>query len=72
MTIKAQVATVSIGNIEIEGLLLPDGNFAIAPQIADLLLDNRNIASRDLKRLLGKDFKASKARTEFNKNDVNE
>lgn len=72
MTIKAQIATISIGNIEIEGLLLPDGSFAIAvPQIADLLLDNRNIASRDLKRLLGKDFKTSKARTEFNKNDVN-
>ena len=72
MSIKAQVATVCLGDIEFEGLLLPDGSFAIAiPQVADLFLASRNVASRDLKRLLGGRFETSKAKTEFNQNTVN-
>lgn len=67
--VKAVVCEVFVGLKKIEGLMLPDGSYAVAiPQIADLFLDNRNTASRDLKRLMGADFKTSKVKTEFNKN----
>lgn len=71
-TDKATVTQVAIGHITIEGLMLPDGSFAVAvPQIADLFLDTRNYASQELKRLMGKGFKTHKITTEFNRKPVN-
>lgn len=61
------VAPVPFGNKSIDGILGSDGLFYIAvPQIADAAKTSRNTASRDFKRLMGKDFKTSKMRTEFN------
>jgi hypothetical protein len=71
-TQKAVIAKVNIGNVEIEGLMLPDGNFGVAiPQISDIFLDTRNYGSQTLNRLMGKDFKTHKAKTDFNKNVTN-
>lgn len=73
--VKAVVAIVKIGNRDIEGLRLPDDSFAVAiPQIQKLFddfLDSQKYASQKLKRLMGKDFKTHKAKTEFNKNITN-
>lgn len=70
--VKAIVAIIKIGEREIEGLKFPDETYGIAiPQIQKLFddfLTSTNIASRDINRLMGKDFKTSKAKTEFNKN----
>lgn len=79
MTNKALVTTVSIGNLEIEGLMLPDGSFAIAiSQIADLIQrisnsfrPHKNYFSQDVKRLLGNSFRPHKTTTELNNSKVN-
>lgn len=69
---KAVVATVELGNFSFEGLMLPDGSYAIAvPQVARLVLFNQNTASRDLKRLLGENFRPSKISTELGNQKVN-
>lgn len=71
-TAKATVAPVRIGNLVIEGMMLPSGTFGIAvPQISDLFLNNRNTASRDLKRLCGKEFRPSKITTELGNQKIN-
>jgi len=68
-TVKAIVASVKIGHLTIDGLMMPNGDFAIAiPQIAEMFLDNQSQASQTLKRLMGKDFKTNKVKTEFNRN----
>jgi hypothetical protein len=70
--VKAEVAKVQLGTLEIDGILLPDDNFAIAiPQIAILFpyfQDSPNQASQKLKRLMGSDFKTHKVTTVFNRN----
>lgn len=74
-TRKAEVTTIAFGNTQIEGLRFTDTEnieFGVAiPQIASQFLDDQNQASKTIKRLLGKDFKATKAKTEFNRNYVN-
>ena len=73
---KATIATVKIGMLEFEGLMLEDGSFAIGvPQIGINWLnqDIQNTTARDLKRLLAKGSKTSQVvffdcKTEFNKN----
>lgn len=61
-TMKAQIAIVNFGDTEIEGLLLANGEFAVAvPQIADLFQFNKNQASRELKPLLAAGFQFDKA-----------
>jgi hypothetical protein len=61
MAEKAVIASVDFGYKKIEGLMLPDGTYAVAvPQIADLISASRNTMSRDLKRLLGDGFSPSK------------
>lgn len=68
----AEIATVKIGCIEIEGLMLANGTFGIGiPQIATLVKTSSNTASRDFKRLLGNEFKPSKVKTSYNKNYTN-
>jgi len=77
ITRKATIATVSIGNLGFEGLMLEDdGSFAIGvPQIGINWLnqDTQNYTAQTLKRLLAKGSKTPQVvffdcKTEFNKN----
>ena len=69
---KAVVATVDLGFEKIEGLMLPNGEYGVAiPQIAKSFRINQNTASRDLKRLLGEDFRPSKTKTELGNQSIN-
>lgn len=69
---KAVVSQVDLGFTQIEGLMLPDGSFAVAVlQLAKILsLLNKN-ASRDFKALLGKEFSFLTTKSEINSNVVN-
>ena len=70
--IKAQVTTVKIGLIEIEGLMLPDGTFGVAvPQICSLFQIDKNQGSRKIKSILGKDFQFDKWRSTLHPKSVN-
>lgn len=54
---KAKVAKIQLGNLTIDGLMLPSGEYRVAiVQLVGLILANQNHATRDLKSLLGKDF----------------
>jgi hypothetical protein len=69
---KAQVATIDLGFAKFDGLMLPNGEYAIAvPQAALLFETSKNTASRDFKRLLGERFETSKTATEFNQAPIN-
>lgn len=67
----ASVAQVAMGSITIEGLMLPNGDYAVAVlQIFDLFGEGagfsgaKNQASQELKHLMGEDFQMSTIRTE--------
>ncbi|NEO54501.1 MAG: hypothetical protein F6K54_16280 [Okeania sp. SIO3B5] len=69
---KALVAVVTLGHIEFEGLMLSNGDYAIAVSQLDALgLVRQNQASRDVKTLLGKEFKFDKTSSELNRKPVN-
>ena len=69
---KAVVATVDLGFTEIQGLMLPDGSYAVAiSQLAELLSLFKGNASRDFKALLGKNFSLIKVKSEINSQPVN-
>lgn len=71
-TIKAQIAIVNLGHIQIEGLLGSDGKFYVAvPQISDYFQFPNKHASRDIKALLGGGFQFPKAITPLNPKAVN-
>ena len=69
---RAEIATVRIGYLEFEGLMLDDGTFGLAvPQLAKIFpffQDFQNQASKMLKRLMGDGFKTTKVKTKFNRN----
>ena len=70
--VKAVVATVDIGHHKIQGLMLPNGDFAIAvTQIAEMFQINSNQASRTLKPLLGKGFQFDTTKSELHPKAVN-
>ena len=70
--IKAQIATVNLGHIQVEGLLGSDAKFYVAvPQIADKFQFDKNQASRDIKGLLGGKFQFAKALTPLHPKAVN-
>ena len=70
--VRTTITQVPFGGIEIEGLLLENGEFAIAvPQVCELFQFLTKNAIRDLKTLLGKDFQFLKARTVLNPKAVN-
>lgn len=72
MTNKARVAKVDLGFVEIEGLLLPNGEYAIgASQTAKLFQFDQNQASRLIKRKLGKDFQFDQYASELHPKKVN-
>ena len=71
-TSRAAKAQVKIGHIEIEGLMLPDGSFAIGvPQVARLFSIATGHAARDFKALLGIEKPMTKVQTELHSNPVN-
>ena len=71
-TKKAVVTTVKVSHIEFEGLMLPNGGYAIAISQLDALgLIRQNKASKDLKALLGNSFQLDKTISELNPRAVN-
>ena len=72
-TSKAKVAQVDFGFVQIEGLMLPDGSYAIAGVQANKILGfsaHPNHVSRSLKRILGAGFSPTRLRSELNNNPV--
>jgi hypothetical protein len=70
--VKAIVAPVDIGHQIVDGLMLPNGDFAIAvSQVAELFQFDLNQASRRIKSLLGKDFQFDTVKSELNPKAVN-
>jgi len=71
-TRKAVTLTVDFGFTQVQGLMLPDGSYAIAvSQIAELIGASKNTASRNFKRLLGEGFRASKVATDQGNQRIN-
>jgi len=69
---KAIVAKIDLGFVKFDGLMLPDGSYAIAvPQIAELIGFSNDHSSRDIKALLGKDFQFAKVVSELHPKAVN-
>lgn len=69
---RAQVATVLVGIIKLEGIMTPDGEFFVAlPQVSDLFAVPQKNASRDIKALLGNGFQFLKVNTVLNPKAVN-
>ena len=70
---RALVKKINYAGLEFDGLMLPDGSYAIAvPQLVQVgLLASGKTATRDLQRILGNSFVASKVMTEVDKNKVN-
>ena len=71
-TKKAVVTTVKVSHIEFEGLMLPNGGYAIAvSQLYALGLIRQDKASKVLKALLGNSFQFKKTISELNPRAVN-
>ena len=70
---KAMIALVNIGsNIEIEGLRLPNGTFAVSvSQVAALFLVGPNNHTKQVKVLLGNDSQLVQTSSELNPKPVN-
>lgn len=71
---KAVVAQVVVGNLLVEGLMLPNGGFAIAvPQVIKLFPNSvpQNRSAKQLKSLLGIDFPSHQVKSELNSKAVN-
>jgi len=73
ITSKAIVSQVKIGSVEVEGLMLPNGDFAIAvSQMSALNLVPPNRSQKQLKALLGIDLPSHQAvKSELNSKAVN-
>jgi hypothetical protein len=69
---RAKVTPINFGCLTLEGLMLENGNFAVAvPQISELFQFDKNQASRDIKTLLGADFQFDKTKSELHPKEVN-
>jgi hypothetical protein len=77
VSIKAQVATILVGNVSIEGVIGEDGQeYVSAPQVCALLSISGKQASRDIKALMPESFEFIKAtvfrgKKRANSKDVN-
>lgn len=72
MSYRAHVTQVHIGSFSIPGLLLEDGNFAVAvPQLVDLGFVPPNRSLKQLQTLLGFSFPSHKSTSELNSKAVN-
>jgi hypothetical protein len=71
--VKAEIAIVKIGHLEIEGLYAPEiDQFGVAvPQICSLFQFDKNQGSRNIKALLGKGFQFDKWRSKLHPKAVN-
>lgn len=70
--VTAEVTTVAIGHLQVEGLLGSDGRFYIAaPQVSDRFSVPQKNLSRDIKSLMGKDFQFLKIKTKLNPKAIN-
>lgn len=71
-TTKAIATTVDLGFAKVDGLMLPNGKYAIAiSQLATIFQFDKNQASRTIKALIGKDFQFDTAKSELNPKAVN-
>jgi len=69
---KAIVAKIDLGFVKFDGLMLPDGSYAIgASQVAKLIGFDNEHSSRDIKALLGRDFQFAKVVSELSPKPVN-
>jgi hypothetical protein len=70
---KARVTKIKLAaDVEIEGLLLPNGEFAVAvSQIAELFSLPQNHATKYVKSLLGKEISLPQIKSEINSQAVN-
>lgn len=69
---KAVVAKVNLGFTEIDGLMLPDGSYAVgASQIAEIFQFDKNQASRTIKSILGDGFQFDTTKSELHPKAVN-
>jgi hypothetical protein len=70
--VKADIAFVNLGTVQIEGLMSEEGEFGVAvPQLCSLFQFDKNQASRTFKSILGNDFQFLKWRTTLNPKAVN-
>jgi len=68
---KAIVTTINYAGLNFEGLMLPDGSYAVGlAQLNPLLAVPQKNAARDLKSLLGKEFQYLKVASELNPRKV--
>lgn len=71
-TKKAVTAKVNLGFAVIDGLMLPNGDFAVAvPQVCEIFSFLNKNASRDIKSLLGDSFQFLKTKSDLNSKAVN-
>jgi hypothetical protein len=69
---KAVTLMVDFGFTTIEGLMMPNGDYAVSvPQVAALVGTSRKTASRDFKRLMGEGFRVSKVATDQGNQRIN-
>jgi len=72
MVSKAMVATIDLGIINPEGLMLPNGKFAFGvSQVAEIFQFPNKHASRDIKAMMDKGFQFPKCTSELNPKAVN-
>jgi hypothetical protein len=65
--LRAELATVCIGSLKLEGLMIENGTFGIAvPQICSLFRFDKNQASRAIKSIMGASFQFDKWNTTLN------
>jgi hypothetical protein len=76
-TLQAKETSVNFGNLTIKGLMFEDGSFGVSLlQVNELISfstsnNAANTLSRDLKRLLGKNFSPSKIKTDTSRQLIN-
>jgi hypothetical protein len=69
---RAEIATVKIGHLEFEGLMLSDGTYGIGvPQVCSVFQTDKNQASRTIKSILGEAFQFDKWRSTLHPKAVN-
>ena len=69
---RAEITTVSIGLIRLDGLMVEDGTFGIAvPQVCSVFQILNKNAQRDIKAILGKGFQFLKWRSKLHPKAVN-
>ena len=68
---KATVTEIDLGLLQIDGLLLPDNQYAVSvSQTAELFSFDTNQASRGIKPLLGEGFQFDMVASELNSKKV--